>query len=83
MNKSKIGSRERIHFVGIGGIGMSGLALVMKGLGFKIQGSDRTISPIYDPRIDIAFFTYQEGNLTPIIFYCGNPPEIRFLNKFQ
>ncbi len=32
---------EIIHFVGIGGIGMSGLALVMKGLGFKVQGSDK------------------------------------------
>ena len=31
---------EIIHFVGIGGIGMSGLALIMHGLGFKIQGSD-------------------------------------------
>ena len=31
---------EIIHFVGIGGIGMSGLALIMKGMGFKIQGSD-------------------------------------------
>ena len=29
---------EIIHFVGIGGIGMSGLALIMKGLGFQIQG---------------------------------------------
>ena len=34
---------EIIHFVGIGGIGMSGLALIMKGLGFKIQGSDRAL----------------------------------------
>ena len=32
---------EIIHFVGIGGIGMSGLALIMVGLGFKIQGSDK------------------------------------------
>ena len=40
MNKSKIGSRERIHFVGIGGIGMSGLAQVMKDMGFSVQGSD-------------------------------------------
>ena len=31
---------EIIHFVGVGGIGMSGLALIMKGMGFKIQGSD-------------------------------------------
>ncbi len=31
---------EIIHFVGIGGIGMSGLAIIMKGLGFNVQGSD-------------------------------------------
>ena len=35
---------EIIHFVGIGGIGMSGLALIMVGLGFKIQGSDKFIN---------------------------------------
>jgi len=29
-----------IHFVGIGGIGMSGIAEVMKNLGYKVQGSD-------------------------------------------
>ena len=33
---------EVIHFVGIGGIGMSGLALIMTGLGFKVQGSDKS-----------------------------------------
>jgi len=38
--KIKLAKEEIIHFVGIGGIGMSGLALIMKGLGFKIQGSD-------------------------------------------
>ena len=40
--KIKLGKSELIHFVGIGGIGMSGLALIMKELGFKIQGSDIT-----------------------------------------
>ena len=29
-----------IHFIGIGGIGMSGIAEVMHNLGYKIQGSD-------------------------------------------
>ncbi len=38
--KIKLAKEEIIHFVGIGGIGMSGLALIMKGLGFRIQGSD-------------------------------------------
>ena len=40
--KINLGQKELIHFVGIGGIGMSGLALVMKNLGFKIQGSDQS-----------------------------------------
>ena len=38
--KINFGKRELIHFLGIGGIGMSGLALIMNGLGFKVQGSD-------------------------------------------
>ena len=40
MEKSKISFSERIHFIGIGGIGMSGLAEVMKDMGFNVQGSD-------------------------------------------
>ena len=40
MNQIKLGKQETIHFVGIGGIGMSGLAQIMKTMGFKIQGSD-------------------------------------------
>jgi UDP-N-acetylmuramate--alanine ligase len=33
-----------IHFIGIGGIGMSGIAEVMHHLGYKVQGSDRAES---------------------------------------
>jgi len=33
-----------IHFVGIGGIGMSGIAEVMHHLGYKVQGSDNNDS---------------------------------------
>ena len=40
MSKIKLGKQEVIHFVGIGGIGMSGLAQIMKTMGFKVQGSD-------------------------------------------
>ena len=38
--KINIGSNEVIHFMGIGGIGMSGLAQIMKNTGFNVQGSD-------------------------------------------
>ena len=40
--KIEIAKTEIIHFIGIGGIGMSGLSLIMRGKGFKIQGSDLT-----------------------------------------
>ena len=40
MKKIDLGKKETIHFIGIGGIGMSGLAQIMKIMGFKIQGSD-------------------------------------------
>ncbi len=38
--KIELAKTEVIHFVGIGGIGMSGLSLIMKGMGFNVQGSD-------------------------------------------
>jgi UDP-N-acetylmuramate--alanine ligase len=37
-----------IHFVGIGGIGMSGIAEVMHNLGYKVQGSDIAESYVVD-----------------------------------
>ncbi len=40
MNNISLGNKEVIHFVGIGGIGMSGLAQIMKIMGFQVQGSD-------------------------------------------
>ena len=40
MKKISLGQKDTIHFVGIGGIGMSGLAIIMKNMGFRIQGSD-------------------------------------------
>ena len=41
MKKINLGQKDIIHFIGIGGIGMSGLAQIMNNMGFKIQGSDQ------------------------------------------
>ena len=38
--KIKLAKKELIHLIGIGGIGMSSLALIMMKQGFNIQGSD-------------------------------------------
>lgn len=39
---------QHIHFVGIGGIGMSGIAEVLLNLGYRVSGSDLRRSPITD-----------------------------------
>jgi UDP-N-acetylmuramate--alanine ligase len=40
------GKAKRIHFVGIGGIGMSGIAELLLNLGYEVSGSDLQDSPI-------------------------------------
>ena len=39
--KINLGQKDIIHFIGIGGIGMSGLAQIMKNMSFRVQGSDQ------------------------------------------
>ena len=46
--KIELAKNEIIHFVGIGGIGMSGLSIIMKGKGFKVQGSDISVNKNID-----------------------------------
>ena len=58
---------RRLHFVGIGGAGMSGLALVAHGLGAAVTGSDRAESP-YVARL-------REAGIEPVIGHAaGNVP---------
>jgi UDP-N-acetylmuramate--alanine ligase len=46
MKEFMYGKIEKIHFVGIGGIGMSGIAEVLLNLGYKVSGSDLRRSEI-------------------------------------
>jgi UDP-N-acetylmuramate--alanine ligase len=41
-----LGRTRRVHFVGVGGIGMSGIAEVLLNLGFEVSGSDLRASDI-------------------------------------
>ncbi len=49
-----------IHFVGIGGIGMSGIAEVLMTLGYRVQGSDAKASKITDRLVKLGA-TFFEG----------------------
>jgi UDP-N-acetylmuramate--alanine ligase len=45
MTGAQTWSGRRLHFIGIGGCGMSGLALVARRLGAQVTGSDRSDGP--------------------------------------
>ena len=64
--KIKLAKKEIIHFIGIGGIGMSGLSLIMKGKGFKVQGSDisnnKNVERLKNKKIKI-FIGHSKKNL--------------------
>jgi UDP-N-acetylmuramate--alanine ligase len=64
--KIELAKKEIIHFIGIGGIGMSGLSLIMKGKGFNVQGSDisnnRNIDRLRKEKIKI-FIGHSKKNL--------------------
>ena len=72
-----------IHFVGIGGIGMSGIAEVLMTLGYTVQGSDAKASKITDRLVSLGatFFEGQAaeniGNAAVIVISSaikkGNP----------
>lgn len=48
-----------IHFVGIGGIGMSGIAEVLMTLGYTVQGSDSKASKITDRLVSLGATVFE------------------------
>ncbi len=52
---------QQLHFTGIGGIGMSGIAEILLNLGYQITGSDLKLSPITE-RLSSMGATVHEGH---------------------
>ena len=50
---------QRIHFVGIGGIGMSGIAEVLLNLGYKVSGSDLKSSAVTQRLAGLGAVTFE------------------------
>ena len=50
---------KKVHFVGIGGIGMSGIAEILLSQGFEISGSDRSLSEITNRLSDLGMKIYE------------------------
>jgi UDP-N-acetylmuramate--alanine ligase len=52
---------QRVHFVGIGGSGMSGIAEVLLNLGYQVSGSDLRRSPVTDRLVSLGA-RFREGH---------------------
>jgi UDP-N-acetylmuramate--alanine ligase len=52
-------SKQHLHFAGIGGIGMSGIAEVLLNLGYTISGSDLRLSPTTDRLAKLGATIYE------------------------
>ncbi len=50
---------KKVHFVGIGGIGMSGIAEILLSQGFEISGSDRTLTEITNRLSSLGIKIYE------------------------
>jgi len=58
---------QRIHFVGIGGIGMSGIAEVLLNLGYKVSGSDLKSSAVTQRLAGLGATTFEGHRAENII----------------
>ncbi|MDO4938131.1 MAG: Mur ligase domain-containing protein, partial [Sutterellaceae bacterium] len=50
---------KHLHFVGIGGTGMCGIAEVLLNLGYTVSGSDLAVSPVTQRLTELGATVYQ------------------------
>jgi UDP-N-acetylmuramate--alanine ligase len=50
---------QHVHFIGIGGIGMSGIAEILLNLGMKVSGSDLRRGPVTDRLVKLGATVYE------------------------
>ncbi len=83
-------AKRRLHFIGIGGAGMSGLALVCNELGASVSGSDRADSSYterlraagVEPAVGHDAANLPEGVEVVVSTAIGDDnPELRFANE--
>jgi UDP-N-acetylmuramate--alanine ligase len=58
--------KQHVHFIGIGGIGMSGIAEILLNLGMKVSGSDLRRSPITDRLAHLGASIYEGHQATSV-----------------
>ncbi len=71
-------SGRRLHFVGLGGAGMSGLAVVARALGAQVTGSDRSPDSPYLARTGLTALPHDAANVpdgAELVYSSAIPPD--------
>ena len=86
-----LGRTRRIHFVGIGGIGMSGIAELLANLGYEVSGSDAKRSTVTDRlerlgvRVSVGHDAAHVGRADVVVvssaIKAGNPETIEAVRR--
>lgn len=72
-------AKDRIYFVGIGGIGMSALARYFRHEGWQVAGYDRTPSPLIDSLEREGILVHYEDSVDAIPEAFRNPSDTRVI----
>lgn len=80
MLNTKFSSLKRVHFIGIGGIGMSGIAKLMYASGYTISGSDTSSSAIISQLVALGIHVFAAHdacniNNVDVVVFSGAIPE--------
>ena len=68
-NAQRMGRVQRVHFIGIGGAGMSGIAEVLFNLGYQVSGSDRQ-QTVVTRRLEALGITVSVGHDASVVADC-------------
>jgi UDP-N-acetylmuramate--alanine ligase len=75
-------SIKKIHFVGIGGIGMSGIAEILLDQNFKVSGSDKSLSEITERLEELGAVIFEghsseniKDDVDALVFSSAVPPD--------
>jgi UDP-N-acetylmuramate--alanine ligase len=75
-----LGKTKHIHFVGVGGIGMSGIAELLLNLGYVVSGSDIKVSAVTERLSNLGgriFSSHSKENVegADVVVYSSAVPE--------
>ena len=68
-----LGTIDRIHFVGIGGTGMSGIAEVLLNLGYQISGSDIKESQVTQRLAEYLCYLFYQRFCVQVLLHQNLP----------